>query len=172
MLLVDLDLRSEVVGESPLGISEVIERGLDPAGLWTQQADGYNLLAAGSRAEDPVALMQRPELPGLFEKLKRQFDLVIVDTPATAYVLDAVPVLKQADLCLYLLRAGQTPVHQVPFAEQLSVTYDLQNVRFILNGMPPVVNYSGDFTGSRFRYGVRLESRFAKLRHYLRAYVS
>ena len=172
VLLVDLDLRSEVVGESPLGISEVIERGLDPAGLWTQQADGYNLLAAGSRAEDPVALMQRPELPGLFEKLKRQFDLVIVDTPATAYVLDAVPVLKQADLCLYLLRAGQTPVHQVPFAEQLSVTYDLQNVRFILNGMPPVVNYSGDFTGSRFRYGVRLESRFAKLRHYLRAYVS
>jgi hypothetical protein len=172
VLLIDLDLRSNPEADAPAGISQALERGLDPATLLRQHPAGFWLLPAGSQTGDPVALLQRTELPQLLATLKTKFDLLVVDTPATAYVLDAIPVLKQADLCLYLLRAGQTPVHQVPFAEQLSLTYGLSNIRFVLNGMPAVVNYSGDFTGSRFRYGVRLESRFARLRHYLRAYVS
>jgi len=43
-----------------------------------------------------------------FEALKKKFDLVIIDTPASAITVDAVRLMKISTATLYLMRVNFT----------------------------------------------------------------
>ena len=60
-------------------------------------------------AEDPGALIASPRVPVLFAALRRQFDLVLVDTPPVLPVSDARSLASQVDDAVIVVRWSKTP---------------------------------------------------------------
>ena len=55
------------------------------------------VLVAGEPPPDPWALMQSPSMERVLGELRRNHDLVVIDTPPIPYVADAFPVLRLVD---------------------------------------------------------------------------
>lgn len=67
----------------------------------TKGADGHqrrlDVLTSGDPGPDPWALMQSDAIGRLLDDLKRDHDLVIVDTPPIPHVADAISLLRHVD---------------------------------------------------------------------------
>jgi Mrp family chromosome partitioning ATPase len=102
--------------------------------------------------------------------LKRNFDIVIFDAAATSYTIDAVALMKHADLNLYIVRANLTPQHMVQHADMLKEEYQLSNLMLLINGMHQATNYSGHFTGSLYGYHKQAQNWRLRIKHYVQSY--
>src|SRR5690606_13325051 len=66
--------------------------------------DNLSLLCSGGRSKTPTHLLENPAFGGLLEALKREFDLVIVDSPPLGAVTDSLLIAERADEVLYVCR--------------------------------------------------------------------
>jgi Mrp family chromosome partitioning ATPase len=64
---------------------------------------------------------------------KKDFDYIIVDTAPIMLVADTLLISKQADLTLYVVRAGHTEKKTLAFSKELSETHRLQNMAYVVN---------------------------------------
>jgi len=67
------------------------------------------VLPRGSRAANPTELLHSEVLAQLLEELRRDFDLIVVDTPPMLTVADASALSPLTDGYLVVLRARKTP---------------------------------------------------------------
>ncbi len=67
------------------------------------------VLPRGSRAANPTELLHSEVLAQLLEELRRDFDLIVIDTPPMLTVADASALSPLADGYLMVLRARRTP---------------------------------------------------------------
>ena len=56
----------------------------------------------------PSELIMRDEFDQTIEKLKKLYDVIMVDTPPTGLVTDGVLIMKKIDLPLYIVRSEYT----------------------------------------------------------------
>jgi capsular exopolysaccharide synthesis family protein len=114
VILVDADLRrSQLAARYDLlpfpGLGEVV-RGVTsrasaiqtvPVSPEGEPGNGHgprlSVLVAGASPPDPSALLQSQAMAELLEALRREYDLIIVDTPPIAQVADAIALLRQVD---------------------------------------------------------------------------
>jgi capsular exopolysaccharide synthesis family protein len=66
------------------------------------------VLVAGSRPPDPSALMQATYVGDLLDWFRKQYDLVVVDTPPIAQVADAISLLRHVDGVLVTASVNST----------------------------------------------------------------
>jgi len=140
VVILDLDMRRaklhKVLGvPNEIGVSTLLSRHctLEEA-IQPTEIDNLHVISSGPQSENPVGLILSFALEPLLEELSRQYDYVILDTPPVGLVSDAVKVMYQADLTLFVLRVG---LSKRSFVENL---YDLEangEIRFglILNGI-------------------------------------
>ncbi len=76
-------LEGDVLTNPELGIVKLGEN------LW--------LLTSGGRSKSPTELLENPVFPQLLERLKKQFDLVVIDSPPMGAVTDAMLIAERAD---------------------------------------------------------------------------
>ena len=84
--------------------------------------------------------------------LKKHFDFVLIDSPATAVNIEGIEIMKAADASLYLSRVDFTAINYLNHADLIKEEYDLQNIYHVLNNAHKASNFSGMYLGSRFRY--------------------
>jgi capsular exopolysaccharide synthesis family protein len=73
-----------------------------------QRRAGLDVLIAGTAPPDPFSLLQSVQMSDLLERLRRKYDLVIVDTPPIAHVADAIALLHSVDGVLVVASALAT----------------------------------------------------------------
>lgn len=113
-LVVDADLRHprqhELFGlDARQGLSSVLAR--HTLTNMVQKIDGLGPLAilpAGVAPPSPEQLLGRPILPAVLGELKKQFDVLILDTPASERNSDALLLAEQATDVLVLARKDRT----------------------------------------------------------------
>jgi capsular exopolysaccharide synthesis family protein len=66
--------------------------------------DNLWLLTSGGRSKSPTELLENPLFPQLLERLKKQFDLVVIDSPPMGAVTDAMLIAERADEVVYVCR--------------------------------------------------------------------
>jgi capsular exopolysaccharide synthesis family protein len=115
-LLVDGDLRRPSVGAKlkpapQLGITEILKQqaGLEHALLGLENAQ-FDVLPAGSVADEPSELLSSDQARSLFAELRERYDRIIVDTPPIVPFTDADGIASFSDGALMVVRAGVTPV--------------------------------------------------------------
>jgi len=117
VLLIDADLRRPAVAKllglpgGGRGLADVLtDQGLDPRAV-VQTVDPLNLavLPAGPPRSGVSEILRSPWLDGLFQKLRREYACVIVDTPPLLPVFDAALLAKLVDGVLLVVAANQTP---------------------------------------------------------------
>ncbi|TAA47763.1 GumC family protein [Corallincola spongiicola] len=75
--------------------------------IYHDDVSGIDILVAGSPMPNPLELLAKNGFEELVSKLRGLYDRIIIDTPPSRVVSDALVVAKQADSTLYVVRADQ-----------------------------------------------------------------
>lgn len=94
-----------------------------------------DLLPAGVQAYISSDLIFSPKSTQLIAELKQYYDVILIDTPAVGRVVDAVPLMHQSDLNLYLVRAKSTKKRRLGYIDRFIQEYQVPTVHIVLNGL-------------------------------------
>jgi succinoglycan biosynthesis transport protein ExoP len=115
VLLIDADLRRpslhKTLGMGPrTGLSNVLTGGttLQQATVRSALLPNLYILPAGTPPPNPAELLASSQMLDLLAELRDQYDHIIVDTPPTLSVTDAVVLATRADAVVLVIRSGQT----------------------------------------------------------------
>jgi len=84
---------------------------------------------------NPSELISSKRMEELIEKLKKDFDMVIFDTPPVIAVTDAAILSTKVDGCLLVVSAGNTNVDAVIRAKALLNNVNARLLGALLNGV-------------------------------------
>lgn len=114
-LLIDADLRMprqhRLFGHSGPGLAQVLSgrSGIELAER-VSYFDNLWLLSAGAAPPNPLELLSRPEFQKLLAEARKQFTVVLMDTPASARGSDARLAAARADGVLAVVRQNRTRI--------------------------------------------------------------
>lgn len=171
VLIMGADLRNpqlqryEADFKTSKGISDyLVHKDLDLDSLISASESHTNLdiLSSGSIPPNPSELWRTSKSETLFEKLRENYDYVVVDTAPVMLVTDTFLISKYADLILYVTRAGYTEKKLLNFALDSQKAGKLHDVSFVLNDVK-ISNFGyGNKYG--YAYGVEKESFWQKMK--------
>ncbi len=113
VILMDCDLRRpsihKVFGLSnKVGLSELIVKDMDISSVLHQYNNNLTIMTSGKIPPNPAEMLGSNSMVELLEKLKEDFDYVILDTPPVQAVTDAQILSTKADGTILVVRAEKT----------------------------------------------------------------
>ncbi|MFT4017833.1 MAG: polysaccharide biosynthesis tyrosine autokinase, partial [Agriterribacter sp.] len=98
-----------------------------------QDFPGLHVIGSGPIPPNPSELLLDSNVALLFEKLKEQFDYIIIDSAPVGLVSDAFTLGSFADACLYIVRQGYTLRRQLLMVEDLYIRKRLPGMSLVVN---------------------------------------
>jgi polysaccharide biosynthesis transport protein len=115
VLLIDADLRRPSIHKSlglgpRIGLSNVLTGGatLQEATFRSSLLPNLYILPAGTPPPNPAELLASAQMAEILAVLRDSYDHIVVDTPPTLSVTDAVVLSPSADAVVLVIRCGQT----------------------------------------------------------------
>ena len=179
VICIDLDLRrgslSEFVGSPKQGLTNYLSGHVDDyqslivhhsLGALDDKKDGaddaqlqtIDFLPMGKIPPNPTELLYSPKLKPMLDELRQHYDYIFVDCPPVEIVADATIISHEADVTLFVVRAGLLERSMLP---ELQKNYDekkYNNMAMILNGTDAEHHYGYHRYGygyGRYGYGKR-----------------
>jgi capsular exopolysaccharide synthesis family protein len=113
-ILIDCDLRRPALhtafagGQAP-GLTDVLEGRMQlDAAIRRDAVTPLDYIAAGELAPHAANLLCLPEMTELLAKLRVEYDLLILDSPPSATVADAICIAEMADECMFVVSWNKT----------------------------------------------------------------
>ncbi len=97
-------------------------------------AKTLDVLPVGKIPPNPTELLYSPKMKPMLDELRRHYDYIFVDCPPVEIVADATIISREADLTLFVVRAGLLERSMLP---ELQKNYDekkYNNMAMVLNG--------------------------------------
>lgn len=161
--VVDIDMRKPKVHRafgnkvSADGVSTILA-GKSKVKSSIQKTSIENLffVAAGPIPPNPSELLLQSEFDDLIDKLKKEFDIVMLDTPPVGLVTDGRLVMRKSDVQIYIVRADYSKRSFTKVVNDLKATGRYSNLTSILNAIDntPVYGY-----GYGYGYGYYEEEK-------------
>jgi tyrosine-protein kinase Etk/Wzc len=101
---------------------------------------------------NPSELLLDPKVTEMFDWLRNNFEVIIVDTAPVGMVSDAMTLGKFADCTLYLVRQGHTFKKQITLIDEFYLEKKLPRVSIIINDVKLKPGY-GYYGYGRYGYG-------------------
>jgi polysaccharide biosynthesis transport protein len=149
-LLMDCDLRRPMLHrhfrqQNTAGIISWYERGAHLDGDIVTNPDlgivkiGENLwlLTSGGRSKTPTELLENPVFPQLLERLKKNFDLVVVDSPPMGAVTDATLIAERTDEVIFVCRFNRAYRKHIRLYIKALREGKNEILGIVLNGLSP-----------------------------------
>ncbi len=115
VLLIDADLRRpsihKTLGMGPkIGLSNVLTgtATLQQAIIPSTILPDLFILPAGTPPPNPAELLASTKMKNVLEELRKQYDHIVIDSPPTLSVTDAVVMSTSADAVVLVIRSGHT----------------------------------------------------------------
>lgn len=158
-VILEFDIRKPKVlsglnmGKKP-GISNYLVGKAELKDLIIPVPDAENLfvLPCGPIPPNPSELLLDERVTELFEYLKANFDVVIIDTAPIGMVSDAMTLGKFADCTLYLVRQEHTYKKQIVLIDEYYRENKLPKLSIIVNDVKMKPGY-GYYGSGRYGYG-------------------
>ena len=90
-------------------------------------------ITSGAVPPNPSELLHVNKMQELIEILKRQYDFIIIDSAPIGLVSDAIPILRMADINLFVIRHGVSAHSSALLPEKLVKEHQLSNPAIVLN---------------------------------------
>lgn len=161
VLLIGMDIRNPKFGEyidvPSLGLTNYLSSGENNIEDYIVKHPGYEnffILPAGIVPPNPAELLMSKKIDQLFEKLKKEYDYIIVDTAPVSLVTDTLLVAKNADTFVYVMRANVLEKRMLSIANTFYREKKLPNMCILLNDTDSTKGY-----GYGYGYGVVEEKK-------------
>jgi succinoglycan biosynthesis transport protein ExoP len=171
-LLLEADMRrpkmARVLGQdrNRPGLAELVAEGLPIADCVYQVPDSnLYVLQSGRVPSNPLELISSPAMELAIERLKEEFEVIVVDSPPVQLVSDAVMLSQLATSVVFVVRADNTPYPVARHALSRLHRVDAPVLGVVLNqiDLEKADNYYGEYSGYGNRYyrkhGYYLESK-------------
>jgi polysaccharide biosynthesis transport protein len=142
VLLVDADLRRpsihKTLGMGPKpGLSNVLTANMDLETAIVRSAilPSLFLLPAGTPPPNPAELLASGNMKTVLAQLREQYDHVVIDTPPTLSVTDAVVISTAADQVVLVIRSGQTTKQALRRARDLLLSVNARVCGLLMNAV-------------------------------------
>lgn len=112
-----------------------------------------DLLPSGTVPPNPAELLADPALSALLADLREQYDYIFLDCPPVEIVADAQIINSQADMTLFIVRAGLFRRSELPTLEQMYDTKRYRNMSVVLNGVSDIGDGYGKYKYYKKGYG-------------------
>jgi len=162
VLLVDADLRRpsvhKTLGMGPhSGLSNVLTGNttLEEAIAPSPFLPNLFVLAAGSPPPNPAELLGSSNMKDVLNELRQQFDHVVIDTPPTLSVTDAVVLSPRVDAIILVIRSGQTTKQALRRARDILMQVNAHVTGVLLNAVDltsPDYYYYYEYQGKYSQY--------------------
>ncbi len=123
--------------------------------------EGLDYIPAGPVPFNPAELIQSPYFERLIEDCQNHYDYVLVDTAPVGLVSDNIPLLRQSDLVIFIIRWMYSNREAYMLPDQLTSEYGLKKVGVIVNdfykddlyaSLAPASYYSSGGYGNHYKY--------------------
>ena len=143
VLLIDADMRRPSVHKTldmtgPLkGLSNVLTgtASLPDAITISPQLPNLWVLPAGSPPPNPAELLASANMRTMLSQLREQYDHIVIDTPPTLSVTDAVVLSTRADAVVLVIRSGQTTKTALRRSRDLLIQVNARICGVLLNAV-------------------------------------
>ncbi len=162
VLLIDADLRRpsihKTLGMGPRsGLSNVLTGSATLQQTITRSTILPNLdvLPAGTPPPNPAELLASTNMRDVLEELRGQYDHIVVDTPPTLSVTDAVVLSPRADAIVLVIRSGQTTKQALRRSRDILTQVNAKVSGVLLNAVDlssPDYYYYYEYQGKYSRY--------------------
>jgi polysaccharide biosynthesis transport protein len=162
VLLIDADLRRpsihKTLGMGPRsGLSNVLTGSatLQQAITRSPVLPNLSILPAGTPPPNPAELLASSNMRDVLEELRGQYDHIVVDTPPTLSVTDAVVLSPRADAIVLVIRSGQTTKQALRRSRDVLMQVNAKVSGVLLNAVDlssPDYYYYYEYKGKYSRY--------------------
>jgi len=149
-LLIDCDLRRPMLHrhfrqQNNVGLISWFESGAnlegnlvtDPNLGITKITENLSLLSSGGRSKSPTEMLENPVFGQLLERLKKHFDLVLVDSPPMGAVTDALLIAARTDEIVYVCRFNRAYRKHIKLYMRTLLNGKNVVLGIVLNGLSP-----------------------------------
>src|SRR3974390_1178613 len=162
VLLIDADLRRpsihKTLGLGPrTGLSNLLtgSTSLEQATLRSNIMSNLFILPAGTPPPNPAELLASSNMRDLLLDLRDKYDHIVVDTPPTLSVTDAVVLSQRVDAIVLVIRSGQTTKQALRRSRDILMQVNARVTGVLLNAVDltsPDYYYYYEYQGKYARY--------------------
>lgn len=160
VLIIDGDMRhgstSSDIGSPSTGLADYLsgaDNDLSSLIVKDQMCDTLSFLPVGSNPPNPTELLESPRFAELIEKMKSEYDYIVIDCPPIEVVADAQIIDRYVDRTFFIIRAGLLERSMLPEIDRLYEEKKYRNMAFILNGTRNDKGRYGYSHSYRYGYG-------------------
>ncbi|MBC7368624.1 MAG: polysaccharide biosynthesis tyrosine autokinase [Undibacterium sp.] len=99
--------------------------------------DNLSLLTSGGRSKSPTELLENPLFGQLLERLKKHYDLVVVDSPPMGAVTDSLLIAERIDEVVYVCRFNRAFRKHIKLYIKALHRGKNEVLGIVLNGLSP-----------------------------------
>jgi tyrosine-protein kinase Etk/Wzc len=119
--------------KNDVGLSSYLSGQMPLKDIIISKTAKLDFITGGPVPPNPAELLYGDKMTSLITTLKKEYDYTIIDSAPVGLVSDAIPLLKIADINLFIIRAGFSRYHAASVPEKLSTIHRLTNFNIILN---------------------------------------
>lgn len=128
--------------------------------LLETHVDNLAFVPSGPNPPNPSELIQSERMQSLIDYLSAHYDFVLIDTAPLGLVSDSVPLIRNSDINLFVIRSGVSRIGAATVPAKVSREYNLNNVVIVLNAFENdslyaryyTTNYSNSYYNSYYYY--------------------
>ena len=139
VILVGADLRRSKLHrtfniENKKGLSSYLSRQADlPSIIHKTSLDTLDFIPSGPVPPNPSELLHSGMMKELLNELSKTYDYILVDTAPVGLVSDSIPLIRNSDINIFVIRSGTSKFNAATIPDKLSNEYHLNNVVIVLN---------------------------------------
>lgn len=139
--------------------------------LVSTSIENLDFISSGPFPPNPSELLHTQKMQVLIEGLKDKYDFILLDSAPIGLVTDSKPLIKMADINLFILRTGISRHEFAESPERLQKEFDLKDIAIVLNDFEDNSfqrSYSMGRKNSRYKdYYYSNQRNYANYRDYL-----
>jgi tyrosine-protein kinase Etk/Wzc len=97
--------------------------------------EDLKIILSGPRTPNASELILDENLEKLISELKEAYEYVIIDTPPIGLLSDALVLMKQSDINIFVMKAGVSKRDFIDIAHQLVEKNEIKHMSIVLNGV-------------------------------------
>lgn len=117
------------------------------------EVHGIDFIPSGPVPPNPSELLHTESMKKLIDTISPLYDYVLIDTAPVGLVSDAIPLIRQSDVNIFVIRSGKSQFRAAAIPERLSREYGLSNWAIVLNAFGDDSLHSNYYTTDYSRGG-------------------